>query len=599
MNKLLKSELGFQGFVLTDWSAHQSGVGDALAGLDMSMPGDGGVTLGTPFSYFGTNLTVAVLNGTVPEWRVDDMAVRIMSAFYKVGRDHHRVPTNFDSWTYDEYGYEHAAVEEGHAKVNEFVNVRRNHATVIHDIAVASTVLLKNDGALPLTGEESTVAVLGEDATLNKWGANGCSDRGCNEGTLAMGWGSGTTNFPYLITPLEALQHEVAYKGNGDFKASTDNWNLENMARVASRASVSLVFVNADSGEGFINVDGNMGDRKNLTLWNNGDELIKTVSQNCNNTVVVMHTAGPVLVDEWSNSPNVTAVIWAGMPGQESGSAITDVLYGRSNPSGKTPFTWGKTREDYGPPLLTEPNNGIGAPQQDFGDGLIDYMYVDKKQITPVYEFGHGLSYSTFAYSDLHVRALPSGEYQPTTGMTDAAPTYGQHGNASDFLYPDGLERIPKFIYPWLNSTDLEESAAGSDYGMETSEYVPEGATSGQPQSLLPAGGAPGGNPGLYDELFSVSATIRNTGKVAGAEVPQLYVSLGGPDNAETVLREFDRINLLPGQAKRWETTLTRRDLSNWDVVSQNWVINQHPKTVHVGSSSRKLPLKATLPMNQ
>jgi beta-glucosidase len=64
-------------------------------------------------------------------------------------------------------------------------------------------------------------------------------------------------------------------------------------------------------------------------------------------------------------------------------------------------------------------------------------------------------------------------------------------------------------------------------------------------------------------------------------------------------LRQFDRITLAPGEEKEWQTTLNRRDLSNWDTESQNWVINEHPKQVHVGSSSRKLPLKADLPRVQ
>lgn len=95
LNHLLKNELGFQGFVMSDWQAQHSGVGTALAGLDMSMPGDTVFNSGN--TYWGTNLTIAVLNGTVPEWRVDDMAVRIMAAYYYVGRDQSSVPTNFDS----------------------------------------------------------------------------------------------------------------------------------------------------------------------------------------------------------------------------------------------------------------------------------------------------------------------------------------------------------------------------------------------------------------------------------------------------------------------------------------------------------------------
>lgn len=284
------------------------------------------------------------------------------------------------------------------------------------------------------------------------------------------------------------------------------------------------MFVNADSGEGYISVDGNEGDRKNLTLWKNGEEVIKTATENCNNTVVVMHTVGPVLIDSWYDNPNITGIIWAGLPGQESGNAITDVLYGRSNPGGKSPFTWGKTRKDYGPALLTKPNNGHGAPQDDFTDGVfIDYRHFDKAQETPIYEFGYGLSYTSFAFSNLNVRKLQAPPYQPTEGFTLPAPTYGlPPGPNSDYLYPSGLKRIDKYIYPWLNSTNLKKSADDPDYGMKKSEYLPKGATDGSSQPLLPASGAPGGNSGLYDDLIQVSADITNTGEVAGDEVPQL-----------------------------------------------------------------------------
>ncbi|WP_305782232.1 glycoside hydrolase family 3 N-terminal domain-containing protein, partial [Acidisoma sp. S159] len=76
LNHLLKNELNFQGFIMSDWQAQGSGVSAALAGLDMSMPGD--TAFNTGVSYWGANLTLAVLNGTVPEWRLDDMATRIM-----------------------------------------------------------------------------------------------------------------------------------------------------------------------------------------------------------------------------------------------------------------------------------------------------------------------------------------------------------------------------------------------------------------------------------------------------------------------------------------------------------------------------------------
>jgi beta-glucosidase len=169
---------------------------------------------------------------------------------------------------------------------------------------------LKNEnGALPLTGKEKFTAVFGDDSTENPYGPNGCPDHGCNNGTLAMGWGSGTAYFPYLVTPLEAIKSEVVSKG-GVVQSVVDNWAYSQITALARQSSVSVVFVNADSGEGFITVDGNAGDRNNLTLWQDGDQLIKTVAAECNNTIVVIHSVGPVILEEHKNNPNVTAILW-------------------------------------------------------------------------------------------------------------------------------------------------------------------------------------------------------------------------------------------------------------------------------------------------
>jgi beta-glucosidase len=287
--------------------------------------------------------------------------------------------------------------------------------------------------------------------------------------------------------------------------------------------SICLVFANADSGEGYITVDGNVGDRKNLTLWQGADQVIQSVAANCNNTVVVLHTVGAVLVDDWYDHPNITGILWAGVPGQESGNALTDVLYGRVNPGGKTPFTWGKTRDDYGAPLVFTPNNGNGAPQEDFTEGIfIDYRRFDKYNITPIYEFGFGLSYTTFEFSQLNVQPVPAPPYTAASGSTQAAKSFGQVSDASAYLYPSDIEPVPLYIYPWLNSTDLKASSGDPYYGEPTNEYVPPGATNSGPQPINPAGGASGGNPALYDTVARVSAVITNTGKVVGDEVPQL-----------------------------------------------------------------------------
>lgn len=594
LNHILKGELGFQGFVVSDWAAQHSGVASALAGLDMTMPGDATFLSGN--SFWGANLTIAVLNGTIPEWRIDDMAVRILAAWYFVGRDKAAIPINLNSWTLDTYGFQHFIASQGYTLVNQHIDVRGEHSTLIRQIGAASTVLLKNtNNVLPLTGREKFTGIFGSDAGDNPLGPNGCDDRGCDNGTLASGWGSGTANFPYLISPATAIQNEVISKG-GVVQAVTDDWAAKQIGALARQASVSIVFVNADAGETYIVVDGNRGDRNNLTLWQGGDQLVQNVSSRCNNTILVLHTVGPVLLGNYSDNPNITAILWAGLPGEQSGNSIADVLYGKVNPSGRLPFTMAKAREDYGTDIIYTPNNGSGAPQLDFTEGnFIDYRAFDSKNITPVYEFGYGLSYTTFVYTNLKISKLAVGAYTPTTGQTDPAPILGQvDNNTANYQLPADIKPVPLYIYPYINSTDLEESANYSDYALPGS--IPPNSQDGSPQLLKPASGAPGGNPQLYDVLYQVTATITNTGKMPGAEVPQLYLSLGGPSDPTRVLRGFERLSIDAGASVTFNVDLTRRDISNWDPIVQNWVVSSYTKTVYVGSSSRKLPLRATLP---
>ncbi|KAI9166567.1 beta-glucosidase [Paramyrothecium foliicola] len=599
-NGVLKGEYGFQGFIMSDWQAQHAGVDTATSGLDMSMPGD--TVFNSGASYWGANLTLAVLNGTIPEWRIDDMTMRIMAAWFKVGNTvADQIDINFSTWTRDTFGFVHTAAQASPQQVNFQVDVRDNHASHIRESAAKGTVILKNEGALPLN-KPKFVAVLGEDAGPNAAGPNGCSDRGCASGTLAMGWGSGTSEFPYLITPDNALQQQ-ALKDGTRYESILNNNQWDRIRTLASQPNVTaIVFANAGSGEGYIEVDGNAGDRKNLTLWKQGDELIKNVSAINPNTIVVLHTVGPVLVTDWYENPNITAIVWAGVPGQESGNSITDILYGKTSP-GRSPFTWGPTRESYGTDVLYEPNNGNDAPQQDFTEGaFIDYRHFDKvapegSENAPIYEFGFGLSWSTFEYSNLQVEKRNVRPYKPTTGNTIAAPELGNFStDLSEYTFPAGFRKLKEFIYPYLDTDASGEEASGDrNYGQPSN--LPEGAQDGSPQPKNPAGGQPGGNPQLWDVAYTITATITNTGNVQTDEVPQLYLSHGGEDEPVRVLRGFERIErIAPGQSVQFRAELTRRDISNWDVASQNWVVTEYPKTVWVGSSSRNLPLSAPLP---
>lgn len=548
------------------------------------------------------NLTVAVLNGTIPQWRLDDMAVRIMAGFYYVDLPIERDPINFSSWTTDTYGWAHDCSSQGAwGQVNDHVNVQGNHSALIRDIGARSTVLLKNtDNVLPLAGSELLTAVFGEDAGPNLRGPNACSDRGCDNGTLGMAWGSGSANLPYLVTPDAALQNEVRAHG-GSYESVLDNWDLDAVSALARRAGgvggVCIVLANADAGEGYIVVDSNMGDRNNLTLWQNADAVLRAVAAECNQTVLVVHSVGAVLLDDYAKHANITAILWAGVPGQESGNAIADVLYGRVNPGAKLPFTMGRDRAQWGVDLLYTPNADV--PQQDFAEGVfIDYRSFDKHNNTPTYPFGFGLSYTSFAYADLQIHKLTNvSAYRPAGGHTGAARTFGNVStDAADHLFPESVEdhKVTYYIYPWLNSTDLASAAGDGDYGVAVD--LPAGAQNGSAQPIPKAGGAPGGNPRLYDVLYRVTASVTNTGAVAGDEVAQLYISRGGPYDPVRELRGFARLrDMQPNETRTFSVDVTRRDIMSWSTVEQDWFVRNSTKTVWVGRSSRDLPLRGVL----
>ena len=178
LNGILKSEFGFQGFVMSDWSATHSTI-SAITGLDMTMPGD--VTFNSGTSYFGGNLTAYVQNGTIPEARVDDMATRILAAWYLLGQDSPSYPhTNFNAF--------HPLDEA----TNEHIDVQDDHDVLVRKIDTASMVLLKNvDGALPLK-KPRTIVLVGSDAgPAHTAGPNAFSRLTGIDGILAMGWGSG------------------------------------------------------------------------------------------------------------------------------------------------------------------------------------------------------------------------------------------------------------------------------------------------------------------------------------------------------------------------------------------------------------------------
>jgi len=274
---------------------------------------------------------------------------------------------------------------------------------VIREMGAASTVLLKNvNNTLPLSSPE-TMALIGGDLGPSWLGPNGFEDRGGLNGTLAMGWGSGTAQFPYLIDPLQAITARAREDGT-DIDWWFDNWDIDGAANVATAKEVVIVGINSDAGEQYITVDGNNGDRNNLTAWYNGDELVQAMAGNFSNVIVVVHSVGQIDMEAWIDHPNVTAVLWAGLPGQESGNSLVDVLYGDYNPSGRLPYTIAKQRSDYGSDIDYVNTDDPVQTNVEYTEMLnVDYRHFLAEGIEPRFPFGFGLSYTTFNYTNLNV----------------------------------------------------------------------------------------------------------------------------------------------------------------------------------------------------
>jgi len=249
---------------------------------------------------------------------------------------------------------------------------------------------------------------------------------------------------------------------------------------------------------------------------------VENVANNCSNTMVVIHNAGIRLVNNWINHPNISAVIFAHLPGQDSGRSLVQVMYGEQSPSGRLPYTVAKNGSDYGNmenPFVVNPdvnNFEHYYPQDNFTEGIyIDYKSFIKYNITPQFEFGFGLTYTNFTYSGLRTAMANNGT------VVTLAP--------------------------------------------------PKAAT------------LAGGNPHLWDVIATVDATVANTGAVAAADVSQLYIGIpGGPAKQ---LRGYKKQMIAPGASACVHFDLTRRDLSSWDVVRQQWMLQTGSYKVYVGES--------------
>ncbi|CAF1599798.1 unnamed protein product, partial [Didymodactylos carnosus] len=138
-------------------------------------------------------------------------------------------------------------------------------------------------------------------------------------------------------------------------------------------------------------------DRTDLYTFDNGEQLVLTVAQNCRQTIVLVNSVSQLNLERWVGHPNVVDVLWTGMPDSEYGPALVDILFGDYNPGGKLVFSLAKNDSDFGTDisLIGDSNYTEGA--------FLDYRHFDKCNITPRYYFGYGLSYTKFSFDKLEI----------------------------------------------------------------------------------------------------------------------------------------------------------------------------------------------------
>jgi beta-glucosidase len=419
--------------------------------------------------YYAAPMQQAILNGQVPIATVNQLLVDRFAAMIRQGLFSHPVSTSPIPAQADG-DFSLSAAEQG-------------------------MVLLKNSGAaLPLSASSSSsIAVIGPYAGS----------------AMTGGGGSSHVNPLFTVSPVQGIENAAP----GASVTYNDGSDITSAVAAAKAADVAVVMVGDTESEG--------ADQSSLSLSGDQDALVSAVAAANPRTIVVVKSGNPVLMPWLSQVP---AVLEAWYPGEEDGNAVAAVLFGSVDPSGKLPVTF-PVSESATP--TSSPSQFPGTNGQVvYSEGLdVGYRGYDAEDITPMFPFGYGLSYTTFAFSDLKI-----------------------------------------------SSPSVRNAASGP--GASSCDCNGQGT-----------------------RMTTVSATVTNTGKVAGADVAQLY--LGDPAVAGEPPRQlegFDKVYLKPGQSATVRFPLTGHELSYWDDTANGWVLPDGTFHAYVGDSSAAsgLPLRGS-----
>ena len=450
LTDVLRGEWGFDGYVMSDWGAVSDRVKGVPAGLDLEMPSSGGQN--------DALVVQAVREGRLDEKYVD-LCVERMLTIHQRYFDHAKPETPWDQ-------------EADHELAGK--------------LAAECMVLLKNEGNILPLKKGDKLAVIGEFAKKPRFQGGGSSHINCFKVTS-------------LLDALDAAGDAYTYAQGYSLKSEDIDAALTQEALDAAKAAEKVLIVaglpDSFESEGY--------DRTHMRIPANQNALIEAVAAVNPNVIVLLYNGSPVEMP-WVDQAK--GLIEGYLAGQNVGAANRAVLFGEVNPSGRLPETMPRRLEDT-PCYLSYGGEGNTAV---YNEGVfVGYRYYDKKKMDVLFPFGFGLSYTTFAYSNLVLSA----------------------------------EKI------------------------------------------------------LDTETLTVSVDVKNTGKVAGKEVVQLYVG----DRESSVFRPvrelkgFEKVELAPGETKTVSFTLDKRSFAYWNTEIHDWYVETGLFDIAVGSSSRDIALCAAV----
>jgi len=424
LNDVLKGDIGFDGFVLSDWYGTQSSVASALGGLDQEQPG------GYFFNgiWAPESLAQALANGDMPVSRLDNMVHRILRGMYAAGV------------------FDHPATVKP-------INAGAD-AAIAQEIEEQGAVLLKNAGAqLPLNPSTAqTIAVIGSHADVGVLSGGGSAQvtpvggaaltlpPACPPYTPPPGGMACTNSFQIYdpSSPLAAIQ-AMAPGVTVTFNDGTDPVAA---AALAASSAVAIVFESDWESEGM--------DRVDLGFPSAQDALVAAVAAANPHTIVVLENGGAHVMP-WL--ANVSAVLEAWYPGQKGGTAIANLLFGSVNPSGKLPITFPASVSQLPRPVIPIPTSTTGTFDVDYTiEGFdVGYKWYEAQNLQPLFAFGYGLSYTSFSITNpqLTPDSSPADGFQVSFTVKNTGSLAGAEVAQVYLGLPSGIGEPPMRLVGW------------------------------------------------------------------------------------------------------------------------------------------------------